>query len=80
MYLHIGGSKIIFLENMIGIFNIDLSSNQNNGNFLKNLSAKSAEETEMEMNKNSSIIMTKDEVYYSTISPLTLAKRIDKNE
>jgi hypothetical protein len=78
MYLHIGGSEIISLENMIGIFTVDLRKDQNNDDFLKKFPPKRLAEADLK--KHSSIIITRDKVYYSTISPLTLMKRIDNNE
>jgi len=78
MYLHIGGNKLISLNNIIGIFNIDLEKNQNNADFLEKFPGKYSGEEESI--KNSSIVMMSDKVYYSSISPLTLMRRIEKNE
>ena len=74
MYLHIGGKKIISLDQMIGIFSVDLKNNQNNQDLLKKFPGKYLEKTETK--KNSSIVITKKKIYYSSISPLTLTKRI----
>jgi len=78
MYLHIGENKNIYLEDMIGIFSIDMRNIQNNSYFLKKFPLNSL--TDKKIKNNSSIVITKDNVYYSSISPMTLVKRIDKNE
>ncbi len=76
MYLHIGEARIVFLEDIIGIFNLNIKNKEENTQFF----ALSREGNEKEENsrENKSFIVTKDNVYYSPISSQTLAKRKEK--
>ena len=77
MFLHIGNSRVVKMEEIIGIFNVELKNNQVNMQFLESSEKdKVSKEEEKEAN---SFIVTPDKVYYSNISPLTLQKRIEKN-
>ncbi|HHU76867.1 MAG TPA: DUF370 domain-containing protein [Firmicutes bacterium] len=76
MYLHIGNSKVISMDEIIGIFSMELKDNLTNKMFLQsfpggNLGSKG------EQSRNSFIITT-EKVCYSPISPLTLQKRVNK--
>ena len=77
MFLHIGNSRVVKMEEIIGIFNVELKNNQVNMQFLES-SEKDKVNKEEEKEANS-FIVTPDKVYYSNISPLTLQKRIEKN-
>ncbi len=75
MYLHIGESRIVFLEDIIGIFKLNIKDKEENTQFFA-LSRGSNEEGNAEQNK--SFIVTKDNIYFSPISSQTLAKRKGK--
>ena len=75
MYLHIGNSRVISLDEVIGIFNMDLKNNQTNTQFLESFPGECLVKDEKTYN---SFIITKEKVCYSPISPLTLQKRINK--
>lgn len=77
MYLHIGNSRVISMEDVIGIFNIDLKNNQVNTQFLESFPGEYL--SKKEEKTCNAFIITRDKVYYSPISPLTLKKRIDRN-
>lgn len=76
MYLHIGNSRVVSMDEVIGIFNMDLKNNQINTQFLESFPGGSLSRKE-EQTCNSFII-TKKKVCYSPISPLTLQKRVNK--
>jgi extracellular matrix regulatory protein B len=77
MFLHIGNSRVVSLQEIIGIFNLEIKNNQVNTQFLESSQGeKINKEEEKALN---SFVITKDKVYYSPISPLTLQKRIEKN-
>jgi len=77
MFLHIGNSRVVSLQEIIGIFNLEIKNNQVNTQFLESSPGeKINKEEEKALN---SFVITKDKVYYSPISPLTLQKRIEKN-
>ncbi len=76
MFLHIGNSRVAYLKDIIGIFNLEIKNNQVNKQFLEsNLGTKI---TEQEKENNSSFIITDQRVFYSPISSLTLQKRTSK--
>lgn len=77
MFLHIGNSRVVSLQEIIGIFNLEIKSNQVNTQFLESRPGEKISKEE-EKGLNSFVITTKN-VYYSPISPLTLQKRIEKN-
>lgn len=74
MFLHIGGSRIIFHKEIIGIFNLNLRQNPVNKQFLE-----TAPDTGFlqasEFEKNKTFIVTSKKVYLSPIAPTTLARR-----
>ena len=76
MFLHIGNSRVVSLQEIIGIFNLELKNVQINNQFLE--SFPSEELTKEEEELCNTFIITKDKVFYSPISPLTLQKRIEK--
>ena len=77
MFLHIGNSRVVSLEDLIGIFNLEIKHNQVNTQFLESNYRNNIHQKE-EKTANSFVI-TKEKIYYSPISPLTLQKRIEKN-
>lgn len=74
MFLHIGGSRIVFLNNLIGIFKIDLAEGHDNKVYL---STNKSDVTKVCSNseQSKSFIVTDDNIYLSPISPLTLSRR-----
>ena len=77
MYLHIGNSRVISMHDVIGIFHIDLKKNQINTQFLESFPGEYISKKDEET--CNSFIITREKVFYSPISPLTLQKRILKN-
>ncbi|MEW5783627.1 MAG: extracellular matrix regulator RemB [Bacillota bacterium] len=74
MFLHIGGSRIIFHKDIIGIFNLNLRKNPVNKQFLETAPDTGFLEAS-EFEKNKTFIVTSDQVYLSPIAPITLARR-----
>ncbi|MGM0651624.1 MAG: extracellular matrix regulator RemB [Bacillota bacterium] len=79
MFVHIGGSKVVFGKEMIGIFNLDIENSKINQEFLNTISNHPTSILSGS-EKHKSFIVTDKKVYISPISPLTLSKRrnIDK--
>lgn len=74
MFLHIGGSRIVFHRDIIGIFNLNLRENPINRQFLESFrETRFLEASEYE--KYKSFIVTDQNVKFSPISPMTLARR-----
>lgn len=74
MYLHIGSTRIVFHQDIIGIFNLNLRKNATNKQFLETaLSTRFLEASEFE--RYNSFIVTDDTVHLSPIAPLTLSRR-----
>jgi len=78
MFLHIGDSRVVFLGELVGIFNMDLQENPNTLQFLESFPAE--KDGVKERNTSNSFIVTTDKIYYSLISPLTLQRRVEKNQ
>lgn len=74
MFLHIGGSQIVFNNELIGIFRIDLTDNPVNRDFLK-ASGKVFTASDSKNRFPKSFIVTDRDVQFSPISPLTLSRR-----
>ena len=89
MFLHIGDSKVIFMEDLVGIFNLKIKEKAENKQFLefaagenkkagKGSSKRLATENWVEKNipdDSKSFVVTTSQVYYSPISSNTLSKR-----
>lgn len=75
MYLHIGDSKVVALDDIIGVFNMQLKENQVNAKFLDG--SPHDKPVKKEEEACNSFIVTNKKVYYSHIAPLTLQKRIE---
>lgn len=75
MFLHIGGSRVVAGEEIIGVFDIRIKDKQCNKEFLR--SVKKKEDHGMEEVK--SFIVTNQYVSYSPIAPITLRKRFQSN-
>ena len=76
MFLHIGNSRVVSLDEVIGIFNLELKNNQVNNQFLESFPGERLTRKEEEL--CNTFIITEKKVYYSPISPLTLQKRIER--
>ncbi|HAA34945.1 MAG TPA: DUF370 domain-containing protein [Firmicutes bacterium] len=76
MFLHIGNSRVVSLDEVIGIFNLELKNNQVNNQFLESFPGEKLTRKEEEL--CNTFIITEKKVYYSPISPLTLQKRIER--
>lgn len=77
MFLHIGNSRVVYLKDIIGIFNLELKNNQVNNQFLE--SSSGTKITKQEKENNSAFVITTQKVFYSPISSLTLQKRTEKS-
>ncbi len=75
MFTHIGGSRVVFSKEIIGIFHLPQTETENeiNKEFIESGSSFFLSEREMKQNK--SFIVTTDDIILSPISPLTLAER-----
>ncbi|MFO7952875.1 MAG: DUF370 domain-containing protein [Bacillota bacterium] len=79
MFLHIGNSKIIFNNNLIGIFNFDANENYVNHKVLENASFDAINNNVKGNDRPKSFIVTDKNVFISPISPLTLSKRYNSS-
>jgi regulator of extracellular matrix RemA (YlzA/DUF370 family) len=74
MFLHVGGGKIVFHRDIIGIFKLNLRETAVNKQFLESALA-SRFMTESDFNRFKSFIVTDQDVFLSPIAPATLARR-----
>ncbi len=74
MFLHIGGSEIVFCKELIGIFNLDPEQNAVNKHFLNTVSNNPSSILSGSA-RHKSFVVTDNRVYLSPISPLTLSRR-----
>ncbi len=74
MFLHIGNSKIIFNNDLIGIFNFNSLADQVNKQMLQSASHDALYDFTGNDHPKS-FIVTKKKVYMSPISPLPLFRR-----
>ncbi len=74
MFLHIGGSEIVFSTELIGIFHLDLENSAVNKDFL-NTESNSPASIIPGSTRHKSFVVTSKNVYISPISPLTLSRR-----
>ncbi len=78
MFLHIGNSKIVFSNDLIGIFNVDTANKKANSNFIESASSEAIKKwSGLEQPK--SFVVTSHNVFISPISPLTLSKRTNSS-
>lgn len=73
IYTHIGGDRVVFVKDIVGIFNLPAKEIKTNKEFIE--SASSFFISGEEWMKKKSFIVTTDAVILSPISPLTLAER-----
>ncbi|MBS3943633.1 MAG: DUF370 domain-containing protein [Dethiobacter sp.] len=74
MYIHIGNARIVFCNEIVGIFNINLRQNTTNKQFIEaalpNIFLGSGDFEQFK-----TFIVTSDNVYLSSIASATLARR-----
>ncbi len=73
MFLHIGGSQIVFDRELIGIFKINAEGEDENTDFIA-ASVAQATDTKRQA-RPKSFVLTDRNIYLSPISPLTLSRR-----
>lgn len=80
MYLHIGGSQIVFTHELIGIFDYSLfeADGNNNSIFLETVKDNKVN-NKISSDLPKSFIVTEQDIFVSPISPLTLSRRQRKN-
>lgn len=74
MFVHIGGSQIVFNKELIGIFNLENEENVINHEFL-NTASNHPTSILSGSERHKSFVVTDRNVYISPIAPLTLSKR-----
>lgn len=76
MFLHIGGARIVFTDELIGIFDFKIYAAEENNDFFQGAhKLKGAENGE---EKPKSFILTDHFLHTSPIAPLTLAGRHER--
>jgi hypothetical protein len=75
MFLHIGGSRVVAGEEIVGIFDIRIKDKQCNKEFLQSTNIKNDHGEE----EVKAFIVSTDSVSYSPIAPVTLKKRFQAN-
>ncbi|MCL5981891.1 MAG: DUF370 domain-containing protein [Firmicutes bacterium] len=76
MYLHIGGSRVLRADDLLGIFDVRMRDRQCNREFLQ-VSVQDGREGGKAEYK--SFVVTTGKVYFSPIAPGTLKKRLQSN-
>jgi len=74
MFVHIGGSQIVFNNELIGIFNLDNEVSEINNEFL-NTPSNHPTSILSGSERHKSFVVTDKKVYISPIAPLTLSRR-----
>ncbi|NLM45740.1 MAG: DUF370 domain-containing protein [Firmicutes bacterium] len=78
MFLHIGGSRVVAAQDIVGIFTIDIHDRQCNKEFLQ--SARQLDKTnELSKEEIKAFIVTTEGVSFSPIAPVTLKKRFQEH-
>jgi hypothetical protein len=75
MFLHIGGSRVVAGEDIIGIFDIRIKDKQCNKEFLQSTTLRNDHGDE----EIKAFIVTTGSVSFSPIAPVTLKKRFQAN-
>ncbi len=78
MFIHIGNSKVVFNNDLIGIFNLDSPAGQVNKQLLTSANY-DALYAYPEKEQSKSFIVTDQKIFMSPISPLTLYRRHDSS-
>lgn len=76
MYLHIGGSRVLRADELLGIFDVRIRDRQCNREFLQVSTVDSESNSSAE---HKSFVVTSGKVYFSPIAPGTLKKRLQSN-
>jgi len=76
MFLHLGGSRIVMNDDLIGIFRVELAQERNNHNLLININKDGCLSSS---NRYKSFVVTKSSILFSPISSSTLTKRISSS-
>lgn len=76
MYLHIGNSVVVPMVEITGIYSMELKKSASTKEFLDFRDEKKVVSIE-DNKKAKSFIVTRDMLYYSSISPNTLRKRAE---
>jgi hypothetical protein len=76
MYLHIGGSRVLRADELLGIFDVRIRDRQCNREFLQVSTVDSGSNGSAEYK---SFVVTTGKVYFSPIAPGTLKKRLQSN-
>ncbi len=71
MFLHIGGSRVVGANDIIGIFDVRIKEKQCNREFLQS----ARKESNIMGDEFKAFIVTESGVYFSPIAPVTLKKR-----
>lgn len=75
MFLHIGGSRVVAAEDIVGIFDIRIRDKQCNREFLQTVKVREDHGEE----EVKAFIVTREAVSFSSIAPGTLKKRFQAN-
>ena len=78
MFLHIGESRIVFWDDIVGIFNMGIDDNEDNRQFIDFNVAEDEYKKKDDSDNKSFVVTTGDGIYFSPISSGTLAKREQK--
>ena len=76
MYFHLGGSRIVMNDDLIGIFRFELAKERNNHNLF--ISRQNCDPLLSDRSKRS-FVVTKSSIHFSPISSLTLANRVNSS-
>lgn len=75
MFIHIGGTTVIRTREIVAIFSVDIeAASPVTAAYLRNV-REAGRVHVIDANETKSIVVTKDRVYYSPISALTLKRR-----
>jgi len=77
LFLHIGNSKVVALTDLVGIFDVKLQHNAGNNRFFEHFYGGPASGNDIKA--TNSFVITTEKVFPSSISPVTLQKRIEKH-
>ena len=78
MFLHIGESRIVFWDDIVGIFNMGIDDNEDNQQFIDFNVAEDEHKKKDDSDNKSFVVTTDGGIYFSPISSGTLAKREQK--
>lgn len=77
MYVHVGGEVVLFIPEIVGIFDARLiEGNAENERFMERSRAQGRMRVEVPPGDRKAIVVTTGGVYESAISPVTLVRRV----